>query len=29
MLPQLGIFGGVPAPMNDSIASVIIADPQT
>ena len=29
MLPQLGMFGGVPAPMNDKIASVIIADAQT
>ena len=26
---QLGMFGGVPAPINESIASVIIADPQT
>src|SRR5580698_11427208 len=28
MLPQLGMIGGVPAPMNDRIASVIIADAQ-
>ena len=28
MLPQLGMFGGVPAPMNDRMASVIIADAQ-
>ena len=26
MLPQLGMLGGVPAPMNESIASVIIAE---
>ena len=26
MLPQLGTLGGVPAPMNDRIASVIIAE---
>ena len=25
MLPQLGMLGGVPAPRNDRIASVIIA----
>ena len=25
MLPQLGMLGGVPAPMNDRINSVIIA----
>ena len=29
MLPQLGMLGGVPAPMNDRIASVIIAEPHT
>ena len=29
MLPQLGMFGGVPAPINDRIASVIIAEAQT
>ena len=29
MLPQLGILGGVPAPMNERIASVIIAEPHT
>ncbi|OIQ66391.1 hypothetical protein GALL_520410 [mine drainage metagenome] len=28
MLPQLGMIGGVPAPMNDNVASVIIADAQ-
>ncbi len=28
MLPQLGMLGGVPAPMNDRIASVIIAEAQ-
>ncbi len=28
ILPQLGTFGGVPAPMNERIASVIIADAQ-
>ena len=28
MLPQLGMLGGVPAPMNDRMASVIIADAQ-
>ena len=28
MLPQLGMFGGVPAPMKDRIASVIIAEAQ-
>ena len=28
MLPQLGMIGGVPAPMNDSVASVIIAEAQ-
>jgi hypothetical protein len=26
MLPQLGMLGGVPAPMKDRIASVIIAE---
>src|SRR5215469_1260385 len=26
MLPQLGIIGGVPAPMKDSMASVIMAE---
>src|SRR3954449_1037903 len=28
MLPQLGMIGGVPAPMKDSDASMIIADAQ-
>src|SRR5262249_30880390 len=28
MFPQLGMLGGVPAPMNERIASVIIADAQ-
>src|SRR5271166_801554 len=28
MFPQLGIIGGVPAPMNDNVASVIMADAQ-
>ena len=28
MLPQLGMIGGVPAPMKDSVASVIIAEAQ-
>src|SRR5689334_12973134 len=28
MLPQLGMIGGVPAPMNDNVASVIIAAAQ-
>ena len=28
MLPQLGMIGGVPAPMNDNVASVIIAEAQ-
>jgi hypothetical protein len=28
MLPQDGMVGGVPAPMNDSVASVIIAEAQ-
>ena len=29
MLPQLGMFGGVPAPIKDRIASVIIAPAAT
>src|ERR1700744_6209797 len=29
MLPQLGMIGGVPAPMKDRIASVIMAEAQT
>ena len=28
MLPQLGMLGGVPAPRNDRIASVIMAEAQ-
>jgi len=28
-LPQLGMLGGVPVPMNDRIASAIIADAHT